>query len=176
VTDIGLDQITGVSINKLTGYLVAIPFTLAIASMIWWGRHSDATRERIWHAAGPAIVSGLSLISAADLGNPIFVAIALAIGVMSGEMFAATFWTLPTDFLTGSAAAGGIALINSIGNIAGFVGTYTIGWVKDATGEISRGFAVLALFQITAGFATLLMGHDSRMEMAGSHKSWKGRK
>jgi nitrate/nitrite transporter NarK len=89
---------------------------------------------------------------------------------MSGEMFAATFWTLPTGFLTGSAAAGGIALINSIGNIAGFVGPYTIGWVKDATGETSHGFAVLALFQITAGLTTLLMGHDSRMEMAGSHK------
>jgi MFS family permease len=164
-TDIGLDKLTGISLNVLTGYLVAVPYAFAIVVMILWTRHSDVTRERVWHVAGPAIIGGLSLISAAYLGNPIFVAIALTIGVMSIQMAIPTFWTLPTGFLTGSAAAGGIALINSIGNISGFVGPYTIGSVKEATGETSPGFAVLALFQITAGFAVLLMGHDLKMEM-----------
>jgi nitrate/nitrite transporter NarK len=80
----------------------------------------------------------------------------------------ATFWTLPTGFLTSSAAAGGIALINSIGNLGGFVGPYAIGWIKDATGEITLGLVVLAAGPIMAGVVTFLMGHDSKMEMAGS--------
>jgi nitrate/nitrite transporter NarK len=80
----------------------------------------------------------------------------------------ATFWTLPTGFLTGSAAAGGIALINSIGNLGGFVGPYAIGWIKDATGEITLGLVVLAAGPLMAGVVTLLMGHDSKIEMAGS--------
>jgi ACS family tartrate transporter-like MFS transporter len=66
-TDIGLDKITGIPINSLTGYLVAVPYAFAIVAMIWWTRHSDATHERVWHVAGPAIVSGLSLIAAAYL-------------------------------------------------------------------------------------------------------------
>jgi ACS family tartrate transporter-like MFS transporter len=78
------------------------------------------------------------------------------------------FWTLPTGFLTGSAAAGGIALINSIGNLGGFVGPYAVGWIKNATGETTLGLVVLAAGPILAGVVTLLMGHDSKMEMAGS--------
>jgi nitrate/nitrite transporter NarK len=79
-----------------------------------------------------------------------------------------TFWTLPTAFLTGSAAAGGIALINSIGNLGGFVGPYAIGWVKDATGATTLALVALAGCYIMAGLVTLLLGHDSHMEMAAS--------
>ena len=134
-TDIGLDKVTGVSINTLTGYLFAVPFAFAMVAMIWWARHSDLTHERVWHVAGPAVVSGLSLIASAYLGNPILAAVALVICTMGGFAALATFWTLPTSFLTGSAAAGGIALIGSIGNLGGFVGPYAVGWIKDATGE-----------------------------------------
>ena len=116
----------------------------------------------------PAFVSGLSLIGAAYLGNPVLSAVALTICAMGIYAAAATFWTLPTGVLTGSAAAGGIALINSIGNIGGFVGPYAIGWIKDATGETTLGLVVLAACSIMAGVVTFLMGHDSKMEMAGS--------
>src|SRR6516162_6349234 len=95
-------------------------------------------------------------------------AVALTICAMGAYAALATFWTLPTGFLTGSAAAGGIALINSIGNLGGFVGPYAIGWLKDATGEITLGLVVLAAGPILAGVVTFLMGHDSKMEMAGS--------
>jgi len=166
--DVGLDKVTGVSINALTGYLVAVPFAFAMVAMIWWARHSDVTHERVWHVVCPVVVSGLSLIGAAYLGNPVLAAVALTIGVMGAYAATPTFWTLPTGFLTGSAAAGGIALINSIGNLGGFVGPYAIGWIKDATGEITLGLVVLATCSITAGVVTFLMGHDSKMEMAGS--------
>ena len=92
--------------------------------MIWWTRHSDVKRERVWHVAGPLVVGGLSLIAAAYLGNPVVAALALTICAMGIYAGLPTFWTLPTGFLTGSAAAGGIALINSIGNLGGFVGPY----------------------------------------------------
>ena len=99
----------------------------------------------------PAVVSGLSLIGAAYLGNPVLAAVALTICAMGLYAATATFWTLPTGFLTGSAAAGGIALINSIGNLGGFVGPYAIGWIKDATGEITLGLVVLAVGPIMSG-------------------------
>jgi MFS family permease len=167
-TDIGLERVTGIPINTLTGYLVAVPFAFGIVAMILWTRHSDATQERVWHVAGPATVSGLSLIAAAYLTSPILAAVAVTICTMCLYGSLTTFWTLPTGFLTGSAAAGGIALINSIGNLGGFVGPYAIGWIKDATGETTLGLVVLAGCLIMAGVVTFLLGHDSKIEMAGS--------
>jgi MFS transporter, ACS family, tartrate transporter len=167
-TEIGLDKLTGVSINTLTGYLAAVPYAFATVAMILWARHSDVTRERVWHVVCPLVVSGLSLIGAAYFGNPVLAAIALTISAMGIYAAAATAWTLPTGFLTGSAAAGGIALINSIGSLSGFVGPYAFGWIKDATGDTTLGLVVLAAGPIMAGVVAFLMGHDSKMEMAGS--------
>jgi ACS family tartrate transporter-like MFS transporter len=100
-TDLGLDKVTGVSINALTGYLVAVPFALALVAMIWWAHHSDVKHERVWHVVCPAVVSGLSLIAAAYLGNPVLAAVALSICAMGIYAALPTFWTLPTGFLTG---------------------------------------------------------------------------
>src|SRR3984893_4048050 len=167
-TDIGLDKITGIPINSLTGYLVAVPYAFAIVAMIWWTRHSDATHERVWHVAGPASVGGLSLMAAAYLSSPTLAAIALIVCAMGTYAALPTFWTLPTAFLTGSAAAGGIALIKSIGNLGGFVSPYAIGWIKDATGSTTLGLVALAACYMLAGLVTLLLGHDSQIEMAAS--------
>jgi MFS transporter, ACS family, tartrate transporter len=168
VTDMGLDDATGIPINSLTGYLVAVPFACAIVAMIWWTRHSDATQERVWHVALPASLGGVSLIAAAFLGSPVLAGIALIAGAMGVYSATSTFWTLPTGFLTGSAAAGGIALINSIGNLGGFVGPYAIGWIKDATGAASLGLVAPAACLLMTGLLTFLLGHDSRVEMASS--------
>jgi MFS family permease len=167
-TDVGLDKVTGVPINTLTGYLVAVPFAFAVVAMILWTRHSDATQERVWHLVCPIVASGLSLIASAYLGNPVLAAVALIICTMGVYAALPTFWTLPTGFLTGSAAAGGIALINSIGNLGGFVGPYAIGWIRDTTGETTLGLVLLAACSIMAGVVTFLIGHDSKLEMAGS--------
>jgi MFS transporter, ACS family, tartrate transporter len=107
-TDIGLDRVTGVSINRLTGYLVAVPYAFAMVAMIWWARHSDMTDERVWHVICPAVVSGLALIASAYLGNPVLTAVTLTICAMGAYAAVPTFWTLPTGFLTGSAAAGAL--------------------------------------------------------------------
>jgi nitrate/nitrite transporter NarK len=80
----------------------------------------------------------------------------------------AVFWTLPTAWLSGTAAAGGIALINSIGNLAGFGGPYLIGWVKDATGSTSTGLLVLSLLPLAAGLLVFLGGHETKTEFASA--------
>ena len=77
------------------------------------------------------------------------------------------FWTLPTAWLSGTAAAGAIALINSIGNLAGFGGPYLIGWVKEATGSTSTGLLVLALLPLIGGLLVFLGGHETKAEFAG---------
>jgi MFS transporter, ACS family, tartrate transporter len=166
--NLGLDRATSIPINTLTGYLVAVPFAFAVLAMIVCARHSDATHERVRHVAVPAIAGGVSLIAAANFESPVLAAIAVVICAMGVYAALATFWTLPTAFLTGSAAAGGIALINSIGNLGGFGGPYVIGWIKDATGATTLGLVALAVCLIIAGVVTFLLGHDTEIEMAAS--------
>ena len=112
----------GIGLNTLAGYLVAVPYTLAVLGMIWWTRRSDRTRERVWHVAGPSILGGIALIAAASLDNPLLSVSAVTLCAICTYAALPTFWTLPTAFLTGTAAAGGIALVNSIGNLGGFIG------------------------------------------------------
>jgi nitrate/nitrite transporter NarK len=90
-----------------------------------------------------------------------------ALTIASVGIFAAlpTFWTLPTAMLSGTAAAAGIAFINSIGNLGGFIGPYAIGWVKDTTGSYAMGMVVLACFLFGAGIITLLLGHRRDLEL-----------
>ena len=168
VTETSLDKLTGVQINALTGYLVAMPFAFAIVATVLWARHSDITHERVWHAALPEMICGLSLIAAAYLGNPILAAVALTIASMGTISSVAPSGPCRPAFSLGSAAAGGIAWISSIGNLGGFAGPYAIGWIKDATGEVTLGLVVLAAGPIMSGLIVILMGHDSKMEMAGS--------
>ena len=168
VAEMGLDKMAGVPINALTGYLVAIPYAFGVVAMIWWTRHSDRTKERVWHVAAPAIVGGASLIAAAYLSSPALAGLALILCTMATYSALPTFWTLPTAFLTGSAAAGGIALINSIGNLGGFVGPYAVGWIKEVTGAVTLGLVALSACYLLAGAVTLLLGHDTKMEVGAS--------
>ena len=100
VADMGLDKVAGVPINALTGYLVAIPYAFGVVAMIWWTRHSDRTKERVWHVAAPAIVGGASLIAAAYLTSPALAGLALILCAMATYSALPTFWTLPTAFLS----------------------------------------------------------------------------
>jgi nitrate/nitrite transporter NarK len=160
-----LDAATGIAINTLTGALVAIPYAIAVIAMIAWTRHSDHTRERVWHVAGPSVLGGVALAAAAGLGDPLLAGAALTICAVCTYAALPTFWTLPTAFLTGTAAAGGIALVNSIGNIGGFVGPYLVGWLADRTGSPAWGLAVLAGCYVMAGVLTWAIGHDRSVEM-----------
>ena len=156
----------GLSVTEV-GWLVTIPYLIGAIAMVFWGRHSDHTGERVWHVAAPLFLAGVSFIAASYAGSLTLALIALsfaAIGIFSSLP---TFWTLPTGFLTGAAAAGGIALINSLGNLGGFVGPSIFGHIKQVTGQDSYSLLALALFPIIAALITVALGHDKVLEMAG---------
>jgi len=153
-----LDAAAGIPLNTLTGYLVAVPYALAALGMIAWTRHSDRTRERVWHVAGPSIVGGAALAAAACLADPRPAALALTVCAIGTYAALPTFWALPTAFLSGTAAAAGIALVNSIGNLGGFAGPYLLGWLADATGSQTAGLVALAMCYVMAGGLTLILG------------------
>jgi nitrate/nitrite transporter NarK len=152
----------------MTGYLVAIPYACAVVAMIWWTKRSDMKQERVFHVAAPAIFGGLALIAAAYLTNPFLAGIAVTLCAMGTYAAIPTFWALPTGILTGTAAAAGIALVNSIGNLGGFFGPYMVGWITQHTGTPTLGLVALAGAYIMAGLVTIALGHDRRIEMAGS--------
>jgi sugar phosphate permease len=139
------------------GFLSAIPYAIAGVAMLANGKHSDATMERRWHVATPAILAGIGLALGANSAGSlaiVLVAFSLALGALLSGVSA--FWSLPTAFLSGTAAAGGIALINSFGNLGGFFGPYLIGWSKDHLGSQAVGLYVVAAFLI--GAAALIVG------------------
>ena len=155
----------GASIMQ-TGILTAVPGLVGAVAMVVWSRHSDATGERTWHMALPAIVGAAAFALSAWAGSP--TASFLFLVIAAGCVYAALpcFWPLPTAMLTGAAAAGGIALINALGNLGGFVGPSLIGWMKDATGSFTAGLYGLAGFMLLSGVITLILGHDARLERA----------
>jgi D-galactonate transporter len=125
---------TGVADPLKIGLLTAIPYLVAVASMIAVCAHGDRAKERRWHTAVPAVVCALGLaVTATATGNTILALIGLTLAAAGASTSQASFWTLPASFLGGAAAAAGIALINSLGNIAGFASTYVVGWMADLT-------------------------------------------
>ena len=142
------------------GLLAAVPSVIAMVGMVLVGRNSDRTGERRWHVACSAFTAALgwlmiALIASGSLAIPgldsrwLFV-VGVAVTLTGMKCMLPTFWTLPPSFLTGAAAAGGIALINSVANLGGMLGPRIIGHVKMATGSFTVGYLVMA--------ATLFMG------------------
>jgi ACS family tartrate transporter-like MFS transporter len=122
----------------------AIPYVAAAFAMVIVGAHSDRTGERRVHIAVSAGVGALGMIASAYVAAPVVGVFALSVAAIGIWSAVPVFWSLPTAFLTGTAAAGAIALINSFGNLAGFVGPFVIGRVHDATGSYSVSLLVVA--------------------------------
>jgi D-galactonate transporter len=132
------------------GLLSMIPWGLAAIAMVVWGSHSDRTGERRWHAAGGLLLAIAGLVALALAGkNAVPAIIALSLVTCGLLSWVATFWSLPTAFLSGTAAAAGIAWINSVGNLGGHFGPDLIGRIRTATGGASEAalyaLAVVAL-------------------------------
>src|SRR4051812_3745555 len=143
---------TGVKDLVTIGFLSSIPYAVAGVAMLANGKHSDATMERRWHVASPAILAAIGLIVGANtVGSLPLVLIGFSIALAACLSGVSAFWSLPTAFLSGTAAAGGIALINSFGNLGGFFGPYLIGWSKNNLGSSAFGLYVVAGFLFVAG-------------------------
>jgi MFS family permease len=133
------------------GLITAIPYLPAAIFLYFWSKDAERRGVRTWHIAGPAVVGGLSIPVALFMGSP--AATVAVITVTACAIFGAlpNFWTIPSRFLTGAAAAAGIALINTFGNVAGFAAGYVTGWLKDASGSyVLPMFVVGGLMLVSA--------------------------
>jgi ACS family tartrate transporter-like MFS transporter len=153
--------------NAQTGFVTAVPYLFGTVAMILWARHSDATRERVKHVGFPLLLTAAALGVCGYINDPYVTMVALTVAAIGTFCTFGVFWTLPTAWLSGTAAAGAIALINSIGNLAGFGGPYLIGWVKETTGSTSTGLLVLAVLPLIGGLLVFLGGHETKSEFAG---------
>lgn len=136
---------TGVKDVLDIGLLTAIPYSVAAVVMVLMARSSDASGERRWHVAIAALLGAAGLTVSAVYGsNTVIAMMALSVATAGILSTLPLFWTLPTSYLVGTAAAAGIAMINSIGNLAGFVSPYMVGAIKDATQSTALGMYCLA--------------------------------
>jgi MFS family permease len=147
----------GVKSNITIGLLSAVPYIFGVIAMVLVGRHSDRTLERRHHSALSCLVAAVGLVLIGVFANsPALAFAALVLGTTGALSGAAPFWQMPTILLAGSAAAGGIALINSIGSLSGWLGPFIVGWLADVTGRTSAGLYVVAGLEVLAAVLILL--------------------
>lgn len=147
---------TGVKDVLDIGLLTSIPYGIAAIVMVLMARNSDITGERRWHTAVAALMGCGGLVaSAAFSSSTVLSMVALSVATAGILSTLPLFWTLPTSYLAGTAAAAGIAMINSIGNLAGFVSPFMVGAIKDATQSTAMGMYCLAASLLIGGVLVL---------------------
>jgi MFS family permease len=153
--------------NSMIGLLVTIPNLVGLAAMIFVSRNSDRTLERRYHVAIPAIVAGIALALLGTTSSAFFSVALLCLLAAGVHSYWAPFWALPTEFLTGYSAAAGIALINSVGNLGGFVGPYMIGAIAMRTGNLYAGLAIAGVSLFVSATLVLLLPRKARAPTKG---------
>ena len=144
-------------------FLSALPYIVAAAGMVLVGRRSDRTGGRARLVCGCALVGAAGFGAAATFTNPVASLIALSVTAFGVWGTLGPFWAMPPAFLRGTAAAGGIAVINSVGNIGGFAGPYVVGYVREATGDFAAGLWLMAgCLVVAAAIAFALRSTDTR--------------
>jgi ACS family tartrate transporter-like MFS transporter len=144
------------------GFLNAVPPAIAIIAMILWARHSDRTGERTWHVVIACLVAAVGLALAGVASSVVAVVAALTVVNVGISAAKPPLWSMPTMFLSGPAAAAGIATINSIGNLGGFAGPWAIGWIKDLTGSFLGGLYMVAGLLVLSAVLTLVLAGSQR--------------
>lgn len=144
--------------NQQVGLVLMIPYACATLVMVLWGRHSDRTGERKWHLALPGVVGMVGFLYGGFADNFYVAVVGFTIGAIGIYASLPLFWTLPTAILGGSAAAGGIALINSIGNLSGYLGPFLIGKLKELTQGFTAGLLVIAASLALAAILGYIVG------------------
>jgi MFS transporter, ACS family, tartrate transporter len=137
--------------------LSAVPYIAASIGMVLIGASSDRTGERFLHLAVPTAIGAVAFIATAFLVSPTLSLAVLAIAAVGNTSTRGPFWALPSRFLTGTAAAGGIALINTLASLGGLVGPYAVGLLKTLTGGFGAGLVFLGVLMLIGAGATLLL-------------------
>ena len=148
------------------GFLNALPGVAAVIAMVLWARHSDRSGERTWHVVSACLLASLGLVLAGIADTVLAVLLTLALINIGTSSAKPPLWSMPTMFLSGSAAAAGIATINSIGNLGGFVGPAMIGWIKDLTGSFQGGLYFVAGLLVLSAVLTLILARSQRTPAA----------
>jgi ACS family tartrate transporter-like MFS transporter len=147
--------------NQQVGLVLIIPYAFATLAMVLWGRHSDRTGERTWHLALPAALGTVGFLMGSFAESFYVAVIGYTLGAIGIYGCLPLFWSLPTAFLGGTAAAGGIALINSIGNLSGYLGPSLIGRLKDLTQGYTAGMLVIAASLALASVLGYVVGRKA---------------
>ncbi len=150
----------------VVGFLNGVPPTIAVIAMILWARHSDRTGERTWHVVIACLVAAVGLLLAGGAASTLAVVAALTLVNCGISAAKPPLWAMPTTFLSGQAAAVGIAAINSIGNLGGFIGPWAIGWIKDRTGSFAGGLIFVAGLLLLSAILTLVVARSGRRAAA----------
>lgn len=137
--------------------LSAVPYIGALIGMVLVSRHSDRTLERRYHAALPCLACAIGLVGIGVFAKTPAVAFAALVVAVAGSLsYNGAFWQIPPMLLAGTAVAGGIAFINSIANLSGWVGPFVVGWLEDVTGKTATGLYVVAGIEVFGAIVILL--------------------
>jgi ACS family tartrate transporter-like MFS transporter len=145
--------------NTMTGLVSAIPFLIGMAGLVIWGWSSDKSGERRWHLISASFVGFLGLAGAGVFGSSYWAIAAMSFAIVGIYGSRTSFWPLPSQFLSGTAAAGAIAFINAIGNLGGYFGPFVVGWIKDTTKSFEMGLYFLALCSLASAAITFFATH-----------------
>jgi len=151
-----------------TGVVTTFPYILGVIGMVYWGRHSDRTAERREHVGLAILIAGLCIAGSTVVDNPVGKMILFSIAGFGIYGAQPCFWALPTTFLSGPAAAAGIAAVNSLGNLSGFFGPYVMGRIKDATGSYTIGLLAISTILGFAMLVGLSLAHDRQLETSAA--------
>lgn len=151
------------------GFVTAIPYLVAAVVLVLWARHSDQTGERRWHALVPCVVGAAGLAASTMTGDPVLSMVSFTIALSGVLTSMPIFWTLPSAFLTGPAAAAGIALINCIGNVGGFAGPYLVGYVRQTTNSFGAAMLLLAGFLLVTAVLLFTLSKRSSQRYQLGH-------
>ncbi len=138
------------------GLLGAVPYVVALIAMLVNGWHSDRSRERRWHSAGPIFIAAIALLGLIRLPSSTLLTVLLFSMVCIITAFLPAFWAIPTEILSESAAAVAVGMINAVASVAGFAGPYAFGYLLTRTGSLSYGFALMMVSAFVAGILILL--------------------
>ncbi|HCV41639.1 MFS transporter [Pseudomonas vlassakiae] len=150
--------------SGVVGPVVALPYLLGAVAMTLWARLANRSTHRLPYVASALAFAALALVSAALIDQPLLKIASLCLAVAGILSFQATFWAIPSTFLTGRAAAGGLALIVSIGNLGGFTGPFLIGLIKDATHSFTLPFFAVASILLIGTCLMLWLGDPAKQQ------------
>ena len=153
--------------NFTNGFVVALCFISAMIAMIYWARHSDRHGERVWHVSSSLLLGAFGLAVAAVVQSNAIVLIALAVALVGMLAYNGPFFSMPSTFLAGTAAAGGVGMVNTIGSFGRFIGPWGVGVLKESTGGYSAAMAAMGLAMLISGLIVVFMGRKISPARAG---------